>query len=132
MSQIYVGGGEAQPVEPTTFSEDLVGIGQGFVEATVNSGRILLNIIPGVHLVDEEKEAENTALSNALREHFTPLSAVALLVFVLLYVPCIATLGAIKHEFGTSWAVTSAVYQTAVAWVAAFIVYQGGKLLGFG
>jgi ferrous iron transport protein B len=91
-----------------------------------------LNIIPGVNLVDEEKEAENTALSNALREHFTPLSAVALLVFVLLYVPCIATLGAIKHEFGTSWAVTSAVYQTAVAWVAAFIVYQGGKLLGFG
>jgi ferrous iron transport protein B len=71
-------------------------------------------------------------LSLALREHFTPLSASALLVFVLLYVPCIATLSAIKFEFGTSWAVTSAVYQTAVAWVAAFIVYQGGKLLGFG
>ena len=55
-----------------------------------------------------------------------------MLVFVLLYVPCVATLGAIKHEFGTSWAVTSAVYQTAVAWIVAFIVYQGGKLLGFG
>jgi ferrous iron transport protein B len=60
------------------------------------------------------------------------LSAAALLVFVLLYVPCVATLGAIKHEFGTSWAVTSAVYQTAVAWIAAFIVYQGGMLLGLG
>jgi len=132
MSQIYIGGEEAQPVEPTTLSEDLIGIGRGFGEAAVNSGRILLNIIPGVQLVDEEKESENTALSTALREHFTPLSAVALLVFVLLYVPCIATLGAIKHEFGSSWAVTSAVYQTAVAWVAAFIVYQGGKLLGFG
>ena len=132
MSQIYIGGDKTQPVEPTTFSEDLIGIGQGFVKATVNSGRILLNIIPGVHLVDQEKETENTALSTALREHFTPLSAVALLVFVLLYVPCIATLSAIKNEFGTSWAVTSAVYQTAVAWVAAFIVYQGGKLLGFG
>jgi len=132
MSQIYIGGETAQPVQSTTLSEDLTSIVQGFVKATVNSGRILLNIIPGVHLVDPEKEAENTALSNALREHFTPLSAVAMLVFVLLYVPCIATLGAIKHEFGTSWAVTSAVYQTAVAWVAAFIVYQGGKLLGFG
>jgi ferrous iron transport protein B len=55
-----------------------------------------------------------------------------LLVFVLLYVPCVATLGAIKNEFGTSWAVTSAVYQTVVAWIAAFIVFQGGKLLGFG
>ena len=133
MSQIYIGGEEVQLVEqPTTFSEDLHGIGQGFIKATVSSGRILLNIIPGVHLVAEEKESENTALSDALREHFTPLSATALLVFVLLYVPCIATLGAIKHEFGTSWAVTSAVYQTAVAWIFAFIVYQGGKLLGFG
>ncbi len=132
MSQIYIGGGNAQPAEPTTFSEDLIGIGQGFIEATIKSGRILLNIIPGVHLIDPQKETENTALSDALRDHFTPLSAVALLVFVLLYVPCIATLGAIKHEFGSSWAVTSAVYQTAVAWIAAFIVYQGGKLLGFG
>jgi ferrous iron transport protein B len=132
MSQIYVGGKEAQPVQLTTISEDLIGIGNGFVKATVNSGRILLNIIPGIHLVDKQKETENTALSAALREHFTPLSAVSLLAFVLLYVPCIATLSAIKNEFGTSWAVTSAVYQTAVAWIVAFIVFQGGKLLGFG
>ncbi len=82
--------------------------------------------------MDEEAEGEDTALSIALRNSFTPLSAVALLVFVLLYVPCVATLGAIKHEFGNSWAVTSAVYQTAVAWIAAFIVYQGGRLLGLG
>ncbi len=120
------------PVEPTTFGEDLAGIGTGFVEAAVNSGKILLSIIPGVNLVDEEAEGEDTALSLALRERFTPLSALSMLVFVLLYVPCVATLGAIKHEFGTSWAVTSAVYQTAVAWVAAFLVYQVGILLGFG
>ena len=55
-----------------------------------------------------------------------------MLVFVLLYVPCVATLGAIKHEFGTSWAVTSAVYQTVVAWVAAMLVYQVGTLFGLG
>ena len=56
----------------------------------------------------------------------------AFLVFVLLYVHCVATLGAIKHEFGMSWAVTSAVYQTVVAWVAALVVYQGGRLFGLG
>jgi len=132
MSQIYLGGEETQIVEETTFGEDLIGIGQGFVDATVSSGKILLSIIPGVNLMDEEAEGEDTALSIALRNSFTPLSAVALLVFVLLYVPCVATLGAIKHEFGNSWAVTSAVYQTAVAWIAAFIVYQGGRLLGLG
>jgi ferrous iron transport protein B len=132
MSQIYLGGEEAEPAQPGTLSEDLIGIGQGFVDAAVSSGRILLGILPGVDLVDEAREGEDTVLSLALRERFTPLSAVALLVFVLLYVPCVATLGAIKHEFGTSWAVTSAVYQTAVAWVAALIIYQGGRLLGFG
>jgi ferrous iron transport protein B len=132
MSQIYLSGEEAEVVESTTLGEDLIGISQGFVDATASSGKILLSIIPGVNLVDEAAASEDTALSLALRESFTPLSAVALLVFVLLYVPCVATLGAIKHEFGTSWAVTSAVYQTAVAWIVAFLVYQGGLLLGLG
>jgi len=132
MSQIYIGGEKTQVVEETTLGEDLIGIGQGFVNATVSSGKILLSILPGVNLVDEETDREDTALSLALRDHFTPLSAVALLVFVLLYVPCVATLGAIKQEFGTSWAWTSGIYQTVVAWIAAFLVYQGGHLLGLG
>jgi ferrous iron transport protein B len=132
MSVIYLGSEEGEVVESTSLGEDLIGIGQGFLDAAVSSGRILLSIIPGVNLVDEENGREDTALSIALRDHFTPLSAVSLLVFVLLYVPCVATLGAIKHEFGRSWAVTSAVYQTAVAWFAAFLVYQGGRLLGLG
>jgi ferrous iron transport protein B len=132
MSQIYLGGGEAEPVEPTTFGEDMISIGSGFADAAVSSGRILLSIIPGVNLAGEETKGEDTALSLALRDRFTPLSAASMLVFVLLYVPCVATLGAIKHEFGASWAVTSAVYQTAVAWIAAFLVYQIGSLLGFG
>ncbi len=132
MSLIYTGNESATPTEPTTFSEDMIEIGYGFVDASINSGKILVSILPGVNLIPENEQAEDTALSVALRGEFTPLSATALLVFVLLYVPCVATLGAIKHEFGNSWAVTSAVYQTAIAWVAAFLVYQGGKLLGFG
>jgi len=132
MSQIYLGGEEAEVIQPTTLGEDLIGIGQGFVDATVSSGKILLSIIPGVNLVDATSASEDTALSLALRERFTTLSATAFLVFVLLYVPCVATLGAIKHEFGISWAVTSAVYQTAIAWIVAFLVYQGGLLFGLG
>ena len=132
MSQIYLGGEDVEVVEPKTFSEEVIGVGTGFVNATISSEKILLSIIPGVNLIGEEAESEDTALSIALRKQFTPLSAVSLLIFVLLYVPCVATLGAIKHEFGTSWAVTSAVYQTVVAWLMAFIVYQGGLLLGLG
>ncbi|MBI3151195.1 MAG: ferrous iron transport protein B [Chloroflexi bacterium] len=133
MSQVYLSGTIDEPVAvPTTFGEDLVGIGSGFVNAAINSGKILLSIIPGVNMVGEQTVSQNTALGLALRENFDSLSAAALLVFVLLYVPCVATLGAIKHEFGASWAITSAVYQTVVAWIAAFIVFQGGKLLGLG
>ena len=132
MSQVYLGDMEEIEVEPTTLAEDLSFIGTGFVEATLRSGKILLSILPGVDLVGAETAPEDTVLSLALREHFSTLSAVALLVFVLLYVPCVATLGAIKHEFGRSWAVTSAIYQTVVAWIVAFLIYQGGRLLGLG
>lgn len=132
LSQIYQGGEEELEPPPTTLGEDLAGVARGFVDATVSSGKILFSIVPGVDLVSEEVEGEDTALSLALRENYTTLSAFALLVFVLLYVPCVATLGAIRHEFGATWAVTSAVYQTVVAWIAAFLVYQLGHMLGLG
>ena len=131
MSQIYLNDLEAEESAPTTFVEDLPGIVRGFGEAFISSGRIFLSIIPGVDLVMDETEVEDTVLSIALRERFTPLSAVSMLVFVLLYVPCVATLGAIKQEFGASWAVTSAVYQTVVAWIVAFLIYRAGLLFGF-
>ena len=132
MSQIYLGGEEAEPSKPATFSEDVISIGSGFATATINSGKILLSILPGVDLIPANQAPDDTALSLALQGQFTPLSAMSMLVFVLLYVPCAATLGAIKHEFGISWAVTSAAYQTAVAWTVAFMIYQGGRLFGFG
>ena len=132
MSQIYLSGGKAVPANPTTFGEDVISIGSGFVTATINSGKILLSILPGVDLIPANVAPDDTALSLALQKQFTPLSAMSMLVFVLLYVPCVATLGAIKHEFGNSWAVTSAVYQTVLAWIVALMIYQAGKLLGFG
>ena len=61
---------------------------------------------------------------------FTSRSAAAFLVFILLFFPCIATVSAIAHETGSKkWAMFSIVYNTAVAWVAAFIVYTVGGLL---
>ena len=135
LSQIYVGGAEpsaaAPPAVTPTVLEDLAGIVTGFVDASVAAGKTLLSIIPGLRLTNTAAAAEDTALSRALQQNFTPLSAMALLVFVLLYVPCVATLGAIRHEFGWPWAAASAVYQTSVAWVAAFIIYQGGRWLGW-
>jgi ferrous iron transport protein B len=80
-----------------------------------------------------EGDSDSEALRHALRDSgMTPLSALSMMVFVLLYVPCLATVGAITRETGTvKWAVFNIVYTSSVAWVTAFIVYQGGRLLGF-
>ena len=69
--------------------------------------------------------------SALIASNLTPLSAFALMVFVLLYLPCLATAVTIRRETGSShWTVFSIVYSTLLAWVVAFVIYQGGKLIG--
>lgn len=75
---------------------------------------------------------DSAALRPALQAAFTPAAALAYLVFVLLYVPCISTIAAIRHEFGARWAAVSAGYQTVVAWLLALVVFQIGRWVGFG
>ncbi len=60
------------------------------------------------------------------------LAGLAFMVFVLLYTPCVATVSAIRQEFGTRWMWVSVIGQFAVAWIGALIVFQGGLLLGLG
>lgn len=62
-------------------------------------------------------------------QDFTPLVAVSFMVFVLLYFPCIASVTAIAKECGSwKWGIFTIVYNTAVAWICAFVVYQVGLL----
>ena len=73
----------------------------------------------------EQEETGDTMLQRALQRFMTPASALAFMVFVLLYFPCIATFVAIKQEAGGwKWAIGSAVYTIVLAWVMAFIVYR--------
>jgi ferrous iron transport protein B len=133
MSQIYVGeAGVDQEAPTTTFGEEVGNIIIGFGAATLDAAKTLLSLIPGVNLVDAEAEEEDTALSTALSTVFTPLAALAFLVFVLVYTPCVATLGAIKAEYGWRWMWVSAGYQFALAWLLAVLVFQGGRFLGWG
>lgn len=65
-----------------------------------------------------------------LHDLFTPLSALAFLCFTLLYMPCVAAFAATKREMGSyRQAVLVVGYQTGIAWVVAFIVYNVGKLI---
>ena len=133
MSQIYVGEAESEDVAPeTTFGEDIGDILVGLGTATVDSGKMLVSLIPGVNLVETEAEEQDTALSAALTANLSPLAALAFLIFVLVYTPCVATLGAIKAEYGQKWMWVSATYQFALAWLLAVLVYQGGHFLGWG
>ncbi len=60
---------------------------------------------------------------------FTPLIAISLLLFVLIYFPCIATVAAIKNESGSwKWAAFVITYTTALAWIVSFLVYQIGSI----
>ncbi len=63
---------------------------------------------------------------------FTPLKAMAFLLFILIYFPCVAVISAIKNESGSwKWALFTIFYTTGLAWLVAFTVYQVGSMMGF-
>lgn len=68
-------------------------------------------------------------LSILLPLHFTALSALSFLVFVLLYTPCITVLGTIKKEFGLKMTLFSVGYQLILAWTISFLVFNIGSLI---
>jgi len=70
-------------------------------------------------------------LINALQNDpaFTPFIAIILLIFILVYSPCIPVIGTIKHQFGGRWAFFSFIYPTILAWFICFIIYQTGLLI---
>ncbi|MDD7679113.1 MAG: ferrous iron transport protein B [Stecheria intestinalis] len=64
-----------------------------------------------------------------LMQILTPLSCISLLVFCLLYTPCIAAIAAVRRELGGKWAFGIVVFQCLVAWFFAWVTYAGGTLL---
>ena len=79
-------------------------------------------------LYTNEGDVENVNLSD--RIPITPLVALAYMLFVLIYFPCIATFAAIKQESGSwKWAIFTAGYTTGLAWLIAFTVFQIGSLI---
>jgi len=72
----------------------------------------------------------STPLPDALKKSVTPAGALAYMVFILLYFPCVATFIAIRNETGSwKWAILTAVYTIVLAWVAAFATFHIASLL---
>jgi ferrous iron transport protein B len=64
---------------------------------------------------------------DALKNLFTPLSAYSFMIFSLIYIPCIATIGVIKREIGWKWALFTLIYLPILAYVVSVLVYQIGR-----
>ena len=59
---------------------------------------------------------------------FTPVTAYAFMVFVLLYFPCVATITTLRREIGAKWAWYSVAQSLVLAWLLSFMIYQIGSL----
>lgn len=68
-------------------------------------------------------------LAQVLPSHFNLLSSISFMVFVLLYTPCISTIGALKKEYGTKFTILAVTNQMFVAWILTFFVYSISILL---
>ncbi len=132
MGEIYAPRPEPKEERPT-FGQDLKEIGVSFAKAVQAS---VANVVSSVGLASTsvaEDEPGESALKVAIRPVFTPLTAFGFMVFVLLYMPCVVVAAAMRQEFGGwKWFGVAFLYQSALAWGMALLVYQGGRLLGLG
>ena len=87
----------------------------------------------GVLYSVEDAESDSSTLSAKLLSsgNYSRSGALAMIIFILLYLPCLATVSAIAHEAGGwKWAIFSMVYNTTLAWILAFAAYHFGMWIG--
>lgn len=125
-----------EEVEETTFGEDLMEQVKGFGVAVKDSvvGMLSLDVeglftTPDAEEIEEEGRGIVQATANLWpNDDLAPLRAYSFMVFILLVVPCVATLGAIKHEFGWRYLGFVVSIMLVVPYVASTLVFQIGKL----
>ena len=110
-------------------------------EVFVSAMGTVYNLSDDTKLADDE-EKMTVALGDKLKtdkdertgkNSFTPLTAVALMVYYVLAMQCMSTVAVVRRETGGwRWPLFQIAYMTALAWIVTFIVYQGGRALGFG
>ncbi|WP_457630280.1 ferrous iron transport protein B [Oceanithermus sp.] len=116
----YLGAGSGAPLG---LAQGLGQIATGLLGALAGT----LSAVPallGLPQLAPPSAAAPTALQQALRTALTPAAALAYMAYTLLYTPCVATLTAIRQEFGRRWALIAVVYELAVAWLVAWGVYR--------
>jgi ferrous iron transport protein B len=109
--------------------------------ASFAAREVLVSTLSIIYNTGKEENEESEGLMQAIRDAkrddgtnvWTPLTAVTLMVFFVLAIQCMSTVAVVRRETNSwSWTIFMVVYMTVLAYVAAFLTFQGGKLLGFG
>ena len=101
-----------------------------FIPVGFGDWRIVTALISGF-MAKESVVSSLTVLfgsTQMLQGNLTTVGAASLLVFCLLYTPCVAAIASVKRELGGKWAAAMVIGQCVIAWIAAFAVYQIGML----
>lgn len=107
-------------------------IGVGLIGA-FTAREVFVSTLGIVYAIGANADAQSQSLRQALAGVYSPLTGLSLLVFFALAMQCMSTLAVVRRETGGwHWPVFLFGYMTALAWTASLIVYQGGRLLGFG
>jgi ferrous iron transport protein B len=115
-------------------------IGIGIIGAFA-AREVFISTMGVVYSVGADVDEESTTLRASIRAEkrrdgtaiYTPLVGLSLMIFFALACQCMSTLAVVKRETGGyKWPLFLFAYMTTLAWVMSFIVYQGGRLLGFG
>lgn len=109
--------------------------------ASFAAREVLVSTLSIIYNGDKEGTEESETLISSIKDAkkadgtpvWTPLTAVTLMVFFVLAIQCMSTIAVVRRETNSwSWTLFMVGYMTALAYFAAFLTYQGGKLLGFG
>ena len=86
--------------------------------------RIVTSFISGFMAKESVVSTMEILFGTGITVALTKQAAISMLVFSLLYTPCVAAIAAIKRELGAKWAITVVFFQCAIAWLFSLIVYQ--------
>ncbi len=92
--------------------------------------KIITALISGFMAKESVVSTLQVLFGSGITSILTPLSAVSMLVFCLLYTPCVAAIASIRRELGGTWAVGVVVFQCVIAYIAAFLAHTVCMLLG--
>ncbi len=95
---------------------------------------IVVSTLGVLYAAGADVNEESDALRRSLRASgMTPLGAYTLMAFVLIYIPCLATVAVIRRETNSwKWTGFSIGYSLVLAWMVSFLIYQGGRIVGLG